>query len=142
MFQGFSQLSFWVCWSFLLKLLGVFGCPELGALKFLLLPLFVIFWSFSFSYFTNCVYSIWVHGHLLSKRASQYKVWWCGYQQAWKLDFVKRGVVGDGGNSWWRSTTWIRSTLEVVINLIHHQCEFLGSFSSHNKIMGLVCVEQ
>ncbi len=36
-------MSFWDYLNFLLKLLGVFGCPKLGALKLLLLPLFIFF---------------------------------------------------------------------------------------------------
>ncbi len=34
-----------------------------------------------------------------------------------------------------------QNVLEVVISATHHQCEFLGYFSLHSRIMGLLCVE-
>jgi hypothetical protein len=34
-----------------------------------------------------------------------------------------------------------KNALEVVTSATHHRCEFLGSFSLHSRIMGLLCVE-
>jgi len=34
-----------------------------------------------------------------------------------------------------------KKALEVVIRSTHHQCKFLGFFSSCSRVMGLVCVE-